>query len=55
MTLNTKILLNSMHASSGIGGAALAGSQRLDSERYRRAHMQEPAQGVVQASLLLIA
>ena len=44
-----------MHARCWFGGAALAGAQRLDSQRNRRAHMQEPAQGAVQAGLLLVA
>ena len=44
-----------MHARGGFRGAAVAGSQRLDSQRHRRAHMQEPAQGTVQTGLLLVA
>ena len=46
---------NSVHARCWFGGAALAGPQRLDSQRNWRAHMQEPAQGAVQAGLLLTA
>jgi len=45
----------SVHARCWVGGAALAGAQRLDSQRHQRAHMQKPAQGAVQAGVLLAA